>query len=121
VTKKKQSSLKTFNDWFALKMTQKFGSMGMFYLLVFYGLLPCIRFLAPFQNTFLYYSNFVQLISLPLLMVGQNLTGRVAEKRDQETHRLVKQSHDLLIQELKDIKETQDELAEIIKKLKTEK
>lgn len=79
--------MKKLNEWVALKATLIFGTMWTTYVLFLYGFLPVIF---PGQmNTFLYWSNTVQLWSLPLLMVGTNILGRNAEKRAQETHDVV--------------------------------
>ncbi|GAA2137713.1 hypothetical protein GCM10009760_18420 [Kitasatospora kazusensis] len=78
------SRLSVLDDKVAARATKAFGSMPAFYLLTLYGLLPLA--LPSAQDTLLYWSNCVQLISLPLLMVGQNVLGRAAEQRAAETH-----------------------------------
>ncbi|WP_051966890.1 hypothetical protein [Kitasatospora mediocidica] len=78
------SRLSVLDDTLAARATRAFGSMPAFYLLTLYGLLPLA--LPSAQTTLLYWSNCVQLIALPLLMVGQNVLGRAAEQRANETH-----------------------------------
>ncbi|MGW7001443.1 hypothetical protein ACWGCW_01100 [Streptomyces sp. NPDC054933] len=73
-----------FNETLARRATLVFGTMWMFYAFTVYGLLPLI-----FPNatvTLLYWSNVVQMIALPLIMVGTNILGRDSEHRSLETH-----------------------------------
>ena len=78
--------MRLFNERLALRATLIFGTMWMFYAFFIYGLLPLIPALKPYENAFFYWSGWVQLWALPLIMVGQIVLGRVAERRDQETH-----------------------------------
>lgn len=73
-----------FNDKVAIYLTKKFGTMWVTYLCFVYGLAPI--FFPDYMEKLLYWSNTVQLWSLPLLMVGTNLLGRAAERRAKETH-----------------------------------
>lgn len=78
---------------FAIKMTRAVGSMGFFLLLSLWTLLwVAWNLLAPIELRFdpapaffiwLFTSNILQLILLPLIMVGQNLEDKYAEKRAQ--------------------------------------
>ncbi|MGB3921818.1 MAG: DUF1003 domain-containing protein [Minisyncoccia bacterium] len=78
---------------FALKMTRAVGSMGFFFILTFWTLVwVAWNIWAPFEFRFdpapaffiwLFVSNILQLILLPLIMVGQNLEGKYAERRAQ--------------------------------------
>lgn len=63
--------------------TKVFGSMPTFYAFVIYGALGAVWVSA--QATLLYWSNWIQLWSLPLLMVGALVVGRMAERRAQQT------------------------------------
>lgn len=82
-----------FNDWLALHITKIFGTMWAFYIFVVYGLLPIV--LPDYMDKILYWSNFVQLISLPVLAVGQNILSKGSERRAQKTYEMVK--HELLL------------------------
>lgn len=62
------------------------------------------------MNQLLYWSNTVQLWSLPLLMCGQVVIGRAAEKQNNETHAAV-------MEELQIAKEERQELTELVKYL----
>jgi hypothetical protein len=82
--------LQKINDFVALKLTLIFGTMWTCYLFFVYGLLPCIPLFTPYQNTLMYWSGWIQLWALPLLMVGQNVLGKASEKRAQDTYDMVK-------------------------------
>ncbi len=58
--------------------------MWTFYVFVIYGALGAI-FVAQ-QVTFLYWSNWIQLWSLPLLMVGGIVLGKVSDRRAEQTY-----------------------------------
>lgn len=73
-----------FNERLARRGTMAFGSMWTFYAFVIYGSLGAV-FVSQ-QETLLYWSNWIQLWSMPLLMVGSLVLGRAAEKRAQTTY-----------------------------------
>jgi uncharacterized membrane protein len=76
---------------FALSITHKVGTIGFFFLLTFWTIGWLVWNLwapihlkfdpAPAFVIWLFTSNVLQLILLPLIMVGQNLEGKVAEER----------------------------------------
>ena len=79
---------------FALHITRHVGSMGFFILLSIwtFGWLAW-NLLAPLEYRFdpapgfviwLFVSNMIQLVLLPLVMVSQNIEGKVADRRAQE-------------------------------------
>lgn len=72
----------SINDKVAARATLVFGTMWMTYCFVVYGALGAI--FTREQATLLYWSNWVQLWSLPLLMVGAVVLGRAAERRNQQ-------------------------------------
>ncbi len=63
----------SFNLRLAAWGTKKFGTMPAFYLFVIYGALGAV--FVGIQATLLYWSNWVQLWSLPLLAVGSAVLG----------------------------------------------
>lgn len=77
----------------ALWITQKVGSMGFFLIVFFWTILwlawnvlaPASLRFDPFPSFvfWLFISNMIQLFLTPLIMVGQNLQGRYAERRAQ--------------------------------------
>ena len=62
--------IQKWNEDFAAWAVDKFNTMACFWIFFLYGLLGAIPKLAPQQPVLLYWSNFVQLIALPLLGVG---------------------------------------------------
>lgn len=78
---------------FAIKITHGVGSIGFFFILsiwtlgwLFWNLYAPVglRFdPAPAFVIWLFTSNIIQLVLLPLIMVGQNLEARFAERRAQ--------------------------------------
>lgn len=67
------------NEMLARRGTLAFGTMWMFYALICYGLLPLL--LPHDEVTLLYWSNVIQLVALPLLMVGAVVLGKSADQR----------------------------------------
>jgi len=72
-------------DKVALYLVKKVGSMGFFYICAIMVTIPL--FVAPAMPVVQYVSSgFLQLILLPLIMVGQNLQGRHSELRAQHDY-----------------------------------
>jgi uncharacterized membrane protein len=85
-----------FNGRLALFATHKFGSMAMFYILIiwmFGWILLATLGIGFFKNdqypfTFLLFlSNIVQLLSLPILAVGQQVLSRASDKQAEQTYK----------------------------------
>ena len=70
------------NDAIAKRITIAFGSMWAAYVLFLYGLVPIVD--PRHITTYLYWSNVVQLVALPVLMVGAVVLGRAADARAQQ-------------------------------------
>ena len=78
-------------DRFAVWITQRVGTMGFFLVILVWTLLWLgWNFLAPDRLKFdppmgfifwLFISNVIQILLMPLIMVGQNVQGRHAEAR----------------------------------------
>lgn len=79
--------IKRINEWLALRITLLLGTMWCAYAFIVLCLGPI--FAPKLMNEILYVSNCFQLVFLPLLMVGQNLLGRNAEKRAQQDHEAI--------------------------------
>lgn len=87
---------------FALIVTRAVGTMGFFFILTFWtfgwllwNLWAPLEFRfdpAPAFVIWLFASNVIQLILLPLVMVGQNLEGKFAEQRAQADYDINKKS-----------------------------
>ncbi len=83
-----------FNGRLAVFITNKFGSMGAFYILVIWMfgwmVLATLGFGVfrrdPYPFTFLLFlSNLVQLFALPILAVGQQVLSRASDKQARQT------------------------------------
>ena len=88
-----KEKLNNFNNNVALWLTLKFGSMWACYAFLVYGLLPLLPIFHNHQVTFMYWSNFTQLIALPLIMVGTNILGKTAEERSIADHETLAKSY----------------------------
>ena len=75
-----------FNERVAVWMTDRCGTMWVFYLFALFGLAPALPALHAQQGTFLYIGNVLQLCALPLIMVGSQVIGRAQDKRACEDH-----------------------------------
>lgn len=108
--------INNLNEKFAEWFTLRFGTMWTFYAFMLYGLLPLIKAISPYMDKLLYWSNWVQLWSLPLLMVGTNILGRKSEVRSQETHDAVMSE----LAELKSLLAKEDKIEQEIKQIEQE-
>ena len=88
------AKLNQSNETVALYITKAFGTMWICYAFMVYGALPAFAIFHPYQTSFLYWSNWVQLWSLPLILVGTNILGRNAEKRSQLDHEKLAKSYE---------------------------
>ena len=82
------------NETLALYLTKAFGTVWICYAFMIYGMLPAFAIFHPYQESFLYWSNWVQLWSLPLILVGTNILGRNAERRSQLDHERLAKSYE---------------------------
>ena len=103
-------------DKLALFIVKRVGTMGFFYLCAVFVTIPLI--FAPAMPVIQYVSSgYLQLILLPLIMVGQNLQGRHAELRaqhDYETNIKAEKEIEAILLHL----EKQDEMMlEILKRI----
>jgi len=97
------------NDWIAVNLTKAFGTMWICYAFMVYGLLPAFTLFHRNQEAFLYWSNWVQLWSLPLILVGTNILGKDAENRS-------KADHEKLAKSYQEQQETYQEVIAMLKK-----
>lgn len=95
-----KSRVAAINDFVAEKATLAFGSMWTTYLFAIYGALGAI--FVEWQAGLMYWSNWVQLWSLPLLMVGAVVVNRREAER---TRKEAKETHDAVLEELQIIKD----------------
>ncbi len=79
-----RSIISRSNQNVALRLTIVFGSIWCVYAFAMLSLIPLL--LPTAQNTLLYFSNSIQLVSLPALMVGSALLARSNEQRAAQDH-----------------------------------
>lgn len=106
--------MRRLNKALARKATLIFGTMWMFYAFFVYGLLPVVPALRQYEGAFFYWSGWVQLWALPLLMVGQNVLGETAEKRAIETHDAVLQELGMVKTAVKLLHAEQKEIRQLV-------
>jgi uncharacterized membrane protein len=101
--------LSKINDSIALKTVAIMSSIWCVYAFLVWSLVPT---LIPALQDFVFYvsGGIIQLVALPLIMVGQNLMGAAAEQRAQE-------DHEHLLEILKDIQEDHENLKIILASL----
>ncbi len=88
------SGINGINEQIAVRLTRAFGTMWICYAFMVYGLLPALALFHPFQDSFLYWSNWIELWSLPLILMGTNILGREAEARSKLDHERLARSYD---------------------------
>jgi hypothetical protein len=97
--------LKDINEKVAIRLTLVFGTMGTTYIFMLYGFMPLM--FPNYYDKIMYWSSTVQLWSLPLLMVGQNLLGRETERRAVDQYNMIKE-------ELTEIRAIHQEMNELL-------
>lgn len=96
------------NEKLAICGVRSFGSMWTFYLFILYSLSAALPFLSGYQPAMLYWSNAVQLASLPLILVGSIILNQSSEER-------AKQDHETILQEFALLKELHTEMHLLLK------
>ncbi|HSD92769.1 MAG TPA: hypothetical protein VLB11_07035 [Methyloceanibacter sp.] len=82
------------NDILAMRITMLVGSIWAFYAFVIFGLTPILW--PQYETQILYWSNFLQLVFLPVITVGTAIMNRDTERRAKEDHHTIKQEFGLL-------------------------
>jgi ABC-type multidrug transport system fused ATPase/permease subunit len=110
-----QSLVSKVNDVLATRITMLVGSIWAFYVFVIFGLTPILW--PGYETEILYWSNFLQLIFLPVITVGTAILSRNSERRAAEDHRtirrefaLLQDAHEMLHKSLREIAEGVHEL-----------
>ena len=88
------NTMKSANEAVAVWLTKAFGTMWLCYAFMIYGLLPVFAIFHRHEAAFLYWSNWIQLWSLPLILVGTNILGRAAEARSKLDHEKLAKSYE---------------------------
>jgi len=106
-------NLSKINDSIALKTVAWMSSIWCVYFFFIWSMLPTV---IPSLQDFVFYvsGGIIQLVALPLIMVGQNLAGKAAEERAEE-------DHEHLVEILADIREDHASLKAIVAKLEKKK
>lgn len=108
--------MKNFNELFAIKATRLFGSMYTFWLFCIWAFLPLIPFFSNFKNLILYISSgFIQLVALPLILVGQELLGRNAEERAVKDHQILNEQYKNILMMMDDLKHLHKDTHKLLK------
>ncbi|MGH6735032.1 MAG: hypothetical protein ACRECX_02985 [Methyloceanibacter sp.] len=89
-----ESLVSRINDVLATKITVLVGSIWAFYAFVIFGLTPILW--PEYETQILYWSNFLQLVFLPVITVGTAILNRDSEKRALEDHKTIRSEFNLL-------------------------
>ncbi len=90
----RDSVISKINDVLAMRITMVVGSIWAFYAFVIFGLTPVLW--PAYETQILYWSNFLQLIFLPIITVGTAMMNRDSERRAIEDHDTIRREFDLL-------------------------
>lgn len=102
--------LSALNESIAIKATTLIGTMSCVYLFTLWSILP-IAFGGSRDVVFYVSGGILQLVLLPLIMVGSSLLSRVTEER-------AKEDHTALMTEVGEIREILDDVREEVVLLK---
>ena len=91
---RQESLVSRINDVLATRITFLVGSIWAFYAFVIFGLTPV--FWPDYEQAILYWSNFLQLIFLPIITVGTAIMNRDSEARALEDHKNIRKEFDLM-------------------------
>lgn len=90
----KKGLVAKINDILAMRITMVVGSIWAFYAFVIFGLTPVLW--PEYETQILYWSNFLQLVFLPVITVGTAIMNRDSERRAKKDHHRIKQEFSLL-------------------------
>ena len=105
------------NAWLALKITKIVGTMYcayVFTLLAFVALPSAIQQGSPTVLVNWLSSNFLQLVLLPIIIVGQNVISTAQDARAEADHETLTALNQMNIQQLEILK-TQEEILKLLK------
>ena len=104
------------NDRIAISITNVVGTMWCAYAFSVMVMIP-LYYPAALNIVQFVSSAFLQLVLLPLIMVGQNVLSRASESRAKKDHKMLIDEHRLLKEELAEIKALVKSLGAIEQKL----
>ncbi|MEZ5875428.1 MAG: hypothetical protein R3D30_11575 [Hyphomicrobiales bacterium] len=90
----RQTLVSKINDILAMRITMLVGSIWAFYAFVIFGLTPILW--PNYETEILYWSNFLQLVFLPVITVGTAIMNRDSERRAKEDHHTIRKEFELL-------------------------
>jgi len=83
------SHIHAFNDWLARHTVTAMSSMACVYAFTIWSLLPTLD--KGWEQIVFYVSGgVIQLVALPLIMVGQRLEGKDNDRRSKQDHEMLK-------------------------------
>jgi hypothetical protein len=86
--------LSRINELLATRITILVGTMWAFYAFVIFGLTPLVW--PAYETQILYWSNFLQLIFLPVITVGTTIMSRRSEARAAADHETITEGFAIL-------------------------
>ena len=89
-----RSTIAKINDVLASRITMLVGTIWAFYAFVIFGLTPLVW--PGYEEQILYWSNFLQLIFLPVITVGTAILNRDSQARADEDHQTIRKEFALL-------------------------
>ena len=109
------SLISRINDVLATRITMWVGTIWAFYAFALFGLTPV--FWPAYEEQILYWSNFLQLVFLPIITVGTAIMSRGTLEQQAEGHEIIKkefvllqETHDHLLAALKQVDAGMQEL-----------
>ena len=115
-------------DKFAFWITSHIGTMGFFIVILTWTILWILwNILAPVEMRFdvlpafalwLFISNMIQLLLLPLIMIGQNLQSRHAELRAENEYEINLKAEKEIEAISEQLKKHEEMMAEVFKKIR---
>ena len=98
--------IKKASDKIAIGITHSMSSMWCVYAFLIWSLIPLVWHGAE-AVVFYVSGGVIQLVALPMIMVGQSLLGKKAERRAEQDHQMIMQS-------LAEVREIDEKLARLV-------
>lgn len=92
----KESNIAKFNKILAVKATTTVGSMKTFYVFCFLSIFPFIPIFLNYKDPVSYIMSCIQLVSIPLILAGQDILNDESEKRSEKVAITVDKSAQVL-------------------------
>jgi hypothetical protein len=91
---RQEGLLSRINEVLATRVTILVGTMWAFYAFVIFGLTPIVW--PAYETQILYWSNFLQLVFLPVITVGTAIMSRRSEARATSDHETIRAEFTIL-------------------------